>query len=179
MRVTDDLAARLKGFAPLYVNTQFNHPREITDESKTAVARLVDAGIPVANQAVLLAGVNDQPEIIEQLCRKLLTIRVRPYYLFLCDLWEGLDHLRTPLSTGIAIIEHLRGRLSGLGIPQLIADLPGGIGKVPVNPEYIVSTESGRTVLRAPGGQLAVYPDPSRSGKAQTVNSSLLRSPPR
>jgi lysine 2,3-aminomutase len=163
MRVTKRLARELKRFCPLYVNTQFNHPREITPESCEAVSRLVDAGIPVANQAVLLAGVNDRPETIEQLCRKLLAIRVRPYYLFLCDLWQGLEHLRTPLATGIAIMEHLRGRMSGMGIPQLVADLPGGIGKVPINPEYIVSTENGRTILRAPDGRLAVYPDPTAS----------------
>jgi lysine 2,3-aminomutase len=97
---------------------------------------------------------------VEQLSRALLRIRVRPYYLFLCDLWDGLDHFRTPIATGIDIMERLRGRLSGLGIPQLMVDLQGGIGKVPLLPNYIVSKENGYTVLRSPDGQIAHYPDP-------------------
>ncbi|MCP4675883.1 MAG: KamA family radical SAM protein [Deltaproteobacteria bacterium] len=160
MRITDELAFMLSRFHPLYVNTQFNHPREVTDEAREAAGRLVDAGIPVANQAVLLRGVNDNPRIMEELCRSLLRIRVRPYYLFLCDLWNGIEHLRTSIDVGIEIMEHLRGRLSGLGIPQLIADLSGGIGKVPVGPDYIISKDKEKTVLRAPDGRIAVYPSP-------------------
>ena len=160
MRITDNLVQALSRFKPLYINTQFNHPREVTKESSKAVARLVDAGIPVANQTVLLADINDRPDTIEELCRALLRIRVRPYYLFLCDLWSGIDHLRTTVEKAIAISEHLRGRLSGLGIPQLVADLPGGVGKVPVGRSYIVSSCGGRTVFRAPDGSLAAYPDP-------------------
>ncbi len=160
MRINAELAGMMARFQPLYVNTQFNHPREVTAEARAAVSELIDAGIPVANQAVLLRGVNDCAETIEDLCRALLRIRVRPYYLFLCDLWDGLEHLRTSLDMGISIMEHLRGRISGLGIPLLVADLPGGIGKVPVGPDYIVTREPDRTVLRAPNGQHAVYPDP-------------------
>ncbi len=160
MKITATLAALLRRFAPLYVNTQFNHVREVTEQAAQAVAHLVDGGIPVSNQSVLLRGVNHTPEDMEALCRALLRIRVRPYYVFLCDLWDGLDHLRTSISTGLAIMEHLRGRLSGLGIPQLMVDLQGGIGKVPLLPNYVVSQENGYTVLRSPDGQLARYPDP-------------------
>jgi lysine 2,3-aminomutase len=160
MKVTEELAALLRRFHPLYVNTQFNHVREVTEQAAEAVSHLVDAGIPVSNQSVLLNGVNHTPRDMEELCRALLRIRVRPYYLFLCDLWDGLDHFRTPISTGLAIMEHLRGRLSGLGIPQLMVDLLGGIGKVPLLPDYVVSKESGYTVLRSPNGQTAHYPDP-------------------
>lgn len=160
MRVTAALARMIAKFGPIYLNTQFNHPREITVEAKEAIRLLVDAGIPVANQAVLLAGINDSKIIIEELCRALFRIRVRPYYLFLCDLWDGLEHFRTPLDTGIEIIAHLRGRLSGLAIPELIADLPGGLGKVPLVPNYIEKRSGRFTHLRSPGGQTAVYPDP-------------------
>ncbi|MCP4600595.1 MAG: KamA family radical SAM protein [Proteobacteria bacterium] len=161
MRVTEELACTLAKFHPLYVNTQFNHPVEVTEEAGVAIARLVNAGIPVANQAVLLRGVNDRPEIIEDLCRALLRIRVRPYYLFLCDLWNGIEHFRTTIQTGLDIVDHLRGRLSGIGIPQLIVDLPGGIGKIPLGPDYVVSEEENRTVLRSPDGRLAAYPTPA------------------
>jgi lysine 2,3-aminomutase len=160
MRVTEGLAKLLSRYHPLYVNTQFNHVREVTEQAARAVSHLVDAGIPVSNQSVLLKGVNDTARDVEQLCRALLRIRVRPYYLFLCDLWDGLDHFRTTIATGIDIMERLRGRLSGLGIPQLMVDLQGGIGKVPLLPNYIVSKEKGYTVLRSPDGQIAHYPDP-------------------
>lgn len=159
MRVTASLADVLARFQPIYINTQFNHPREITPEAEAAVAHLVDQGIQVANQAVLLKGVNDAPGIIETLCRSLIRIRVRPYYLFMCDLWQGTGHFRTSIQTGIDIMAHLRGRLSGLAIPQLVADLPGGIGKIPLGPNHIVSREPGRTVLRAPNGDQVAYPD--------------------
>ena len=160
MRIGQTTAKHLARFHPLYVNTQFNHPREITPEASRAISHLVDAGIPVANQSVLLKGVNDNPATIEALCRGLLKIRVRPYYLFLCDLWPSLEHMRTTLDAGIAILAHLRGRLSGLGIPTLVADLPGGIGKIPLGPEYIVGRKKGATVLRSPDGQQVIYPDP-------------------
>jgi lysine 2,3-aminomutase len=160
MRIDAALAGALAARGPLYVSTQFDHPRELTTEAARAVAALVDAGIPVANQAVLLRGVNDDPAIIEELCRGLLRFRVRPYYLFVCDLVAGTAHLRTSLDRGIEIMAHLRGRLSGLGIPQLVVDLPGGLGKIPLCPEHVVRREPGRVVLRAPDGTLVDYPDP-------------------
>jgi lysine 2,3-aminomutase len=162
MRVSSSLARLLKEFQPLYVNTQFNHPREVTSAAREAVGYLIDEGIPVANQAVLLRGVNDDPLLIEELSRTLLRIRVRPYYLFVCDPWPGIEHLRTHLDTAVKIARHLRGRLSGLGIPQVVVDLPGGHGKVPVGSEYVIESGQGRTVFRAPNGELVVYPDPVR-----------------
>jgi len=160
MRVTAALARALAARGPLYVNTQFNHPRELTPDAVAAAGRLVDAGIPVANQAVLLAGVNDDAAVIEALCRRLLAARVRPYYLFSCDLVAGTEHFRVPLDRAFAILENLRGRIGGLGIPQLVVDLPGGLGKIPVGPSYVVERRPGVYVLRAPSGELVEYPDP-------------------
>lgn len=158
-RVTGALARKLAACGPLYVNTQFNHPRELAPEAVAAVGRLVDAGIPVANQAVLLAGVNDDPAVIEELCRRLLVARVRPYYLFACDLVAGAERFRVPLARAIAIMAHLRGRVGGLGIPTLVVDLPGGLGKVPIGPDYVVEARDGSYLLRAPNGELVEYPD--------------------
>jgi lysine 2,3-aminomutase len=160
MRITKDLAQLLAAHGPLYVVTQYNHPRELTAASAAALARLADAGIPLANQTVLLAGVNDDPAVIEDLCRRLLAQRVRPYYIFTCDLTAGTEHFRTPLATGIEIMDHLRGSLSGLAIPQLVLDLPGGKGKIPLGPDYVVRHEVGKVILRAPDGSEVPYPDP-------------------
>jgi lysine 2,3-aminomutase len=162
MRITPELTAVLARSGPLFLVTQFNHPREVTPESRTALSSLADAGIPLVSQSVLLAGVNDSPAVIEELCRLLLRERVRPYYLFMCDLVAGTEHFRTSLETGIGIMEHLRGRLSGLGIPQLVVDLPGGRGKIPIGPEYLVRREGDQVVLRAPDGAEIPYPDPPR-----------------
>ncbi|MCU0662568.1 MAG: KamA family radical SAM protein [Myxococcota bacterium] len=159
-RITPNLIKTLRRFGPLYVLTQFNHPREITSLSKIALGRLASAGLPVANQSVLLRGVNDDPEVMEELCRNLFGLRVRPYYLFLCDQWPGLEHLRTSFDAALAVSEHLRGRLSGLAIPQLVVDLPGGLGKVPVGPDYVVRREPGKVVLRAPSGERVEYLNP-------------------
>lgn len=159
-RITPSLARMLARFQPLFLNTHFNHPRELTPEALEALGRLADAGIPLGNQSVLLAGVNDRPEILAELFRKLLSARVRPYYLYQCDLTEGVEHLRTPLSRGIEIMEALRGRLSGLAIPTFVVDAPHGGGKIPVCPNYVVSLAPGRTVLRNYAGQMVAYPDP-------------------
>ncbi len=163
-RVTANLAKTLAKYAPIYVNTHFNHPRELTPEAVAALGKLADAGIPIGNQTVLLAGINDRPEIMAELFRKLLASRVKPYYLFQCDLTEGVEHLRTPLSKGIEIMEALRGRLSGLAIPTFVVDSPHGGGKVPISPVYVVSAAPNRTVLRNFAGQMMVYPDPVPSG---------------
>ena len=165
MRVTRALGRLLAARGPLYVNTQFNHPRELTKEALRAVSHLVDAGIPVGNQSVLLAGVNDREDVMEALLRGLLAARVRPYYLFSCDLVAGTEHFRVPLAHAFAIMKHLRGRLSGLGIPQLVVDLPGGLGKVPLGPSYLVSADAENCVLRAPNGELVDYPDASLRGR--------------
>ncbi len=160
MRITPSLVRTLTRYQPLFVNTHFNHPRELTPEAIEACGRLVDAGIPVGNQTVLLAGVNDRPEVLAELFRKLLATRVRPYYMFQCDLTEGVEHLRTPLARGIEIMESLRGRLSGLAIPTFVVDAPHGGGKIPLTPNYVVSHAPGRTVLRNYAGQMIAYPDP-------------------
>ena len=161
MRVTEELVAMLRGYHPLYVNTHFNHPVELTAEAAEACTRLADAGIPVGNQSVLLRGVNDDPQVLEALFRGLVRMRVRPYYLFQCDLVQGTEHFRTPLARGIEVMEYLRGRLSGLAIPLFVVDAPYGGGKIPVLPNYIVSVSPTHTVLRNFEGMLVTYPEPS------------------
>jgi lysine 2,3-aminomutase len=173
MRITDELVAMLRQFHPLYVNTHFNHPVEMTREAGAACARLADAGIPVGHQTVLLRGVNDDPRTMEELCRKLLKNRVRPYYIFQCDLVRGVEHFRTPLARGIEIMEYLRGRISGLGIPTFVVDAPHGGGKVPITPNYVVSMSPTHTVLRNFEGMLVAYPEPyAGCGKTGTPAES-------
>jgi lysine 2,3-aminomutase len=162
MRVDAELATMLRRYAPVYVNTHFNHPVELTPQAGAALATLADAGLPLGNQTVLLRGVNDSPATIEALCRALLRHRVRPYYLFQCDLVRGVEHFRTPLDTGLEIMRHLRGRLSGLGIPHFAVDTPRG-GKVELLPEVIVRRDRDYTVLRNPAGREIRYPEPRRT----------------
>jgi lysine 2,3-aminomutase len=159
-RITADLTALLRRYHPVWINTHFNHPREVTPDAAAACARLADAGIPLGNQTVLLRGVNDSPDTIEDLCRRLIRIRVRPYYLFQCDLVKGIEHFRTPLRRGVEIMEHLRGRISGYAIPTFVVDTPSGAGKVPVLPDYVVSSNGRETVFRTPDGGCAAYPEP-------------------
>ncbi|MFH1708379.1 MAG: KamA family radical SAM protein [Planctomycetota bacterium] len=160
MRITDELVAMLKKYHPVYVNTHFNHPAELTSAAAAACTRLADAGIPVGNQTVLLRGVNDSTEVLADLFRRLVRVRVRPYYLYQCDLVRGVEHFRTPLATGVAIMAGLRGRLSGLAIPTFVVDAPDGKGKIPVAPETIVSGDGEHTMLRNFEGQLVAYPEP-------------------
>jgi lysine 2,3-aminomutase len=160
MRITPELTAMLKKFQPLWINTHFNHPQELTPEAIAACGALVDAGIPMGNQTVLLRGVNDDAELMAQLCRGLLRSRVKPYYLFQCDLVRGVEHFRTPLTKGLEIMEYLRGRVSGLAIPTFVVDTPHGGGKVPLLPNYIVSTSPTHTVLRNFEGMMMSYPEP-------------------
>jgi len=160
MRVTDALAAMLRRYAPVYVVTHFNHPKEITPEAAEACERLVDHGVPVENQAVLMRRLNSSARIIKELSHELLKIRVRPYYLHQMDVAEGLEHLRTPLRTGVEILEQLRGHTSGLAVPHLAVDLPGGGGKVTLQPEYVVERREGETLLRNFQGKAYAYPEP-------------------
>lgn len=160
MRITDNLVNMLKKYHPLWINTHFNHPNEITPQAKEACAKLADAGIPLGNQTVLLAGVNDDARIIEQLCRGLIQMRVRPYYLYQCDLVRGVEHFRTSVRKGIEVMEYLRGRVSGIAIPSFVVDAPHGGGKIPVLPNYIVSMSPSHTVLRNYQGLLVNYPEP-------------------
>lgn len=160
VRIDRELAEMISRYHPVYVNTHFNHPAELTDEAIRACSILVDAGIPMGNQTVLLRGVNDSPQVLETLFRSLLRNRVRPYYLFQCDLVRGVEHFRTPLSKGIEIMEYLRGRLSGMAIPTFVVDAPNGGGKIPLLPNYIVSMSPTHTVLRNFEGLIVSYPEP-------------------
>lgn len=158
--ITDELVAILKKHHPLWINTQFNHPREITDSSKEALRKLADAGIPLGNQSVLLAGVNDCPRIMKKLVHKLVQKRVRPYYLYQCDLSEGLSHFRTPVGKGIEIMESLIGHTSGFAVPTYVIDAPGGGGKIPVMPIYLISWSANKVVLRNYEGVITSYKEP-------------------
>ncbi len=160
-RITPQLCEMLRTYHPLWVNTHFNHPREITPEAQTACAMLVDAGIPLGNQTVLLKNVNDCPYIMRDLVQKLVKMRVRPYYLYQCDLSEGIEHFRTPVSAGIEIIEMLRGHTSGLAVPTFVVDAPGGGGKIPVNPQYVISSSQDKLILRNYEGVICTYTEPS------------------
>ncbi len=161
-RVTEGLVRVLRKHHPLWINTHYNHPREITRSSEQAIAMLADAGIPLGNQSVLLAGVNDCPRIMKFLVQKLVKNRIRPYYLFQCDLSEGLAHFRTPIGKGIEIIESLVGHTSGLAVPTYVIDAPGGGGKIPVMPNYLISWSTNKVVLRNYEGMFSTYREPDR-----------------
>ncbi|MGI6359240.1 MAG: lysine 2,3-aminomutase [Bacillota bacterium] len=160
-RITPQLAQILRQHHPLYVNIHCNHPAEITPQAASACALLADAGIPLGSQTVLLRGINDCPQVMQQLMHKLLQIRVRPYYIYQCDLAQGISHFRTPISTGIQIIESLRGHTSGLAVPSYVVDAPGGGGKIPLQPQYLLSQSSHRAVLRNFEGTICTYTEPS------------------
>jgi lysine 2,3-aminomutase len=160
MRITDELVNMLSEYHPLWINTHFNHPNEITPESQEACAKLVNKGIPLGNQCVLLKNVNDDANTMIDLCRKLVKMRVRPYYMYQCDLVKGVEHFRTPVSKGIEIMEQLRGRVSGLGIPNFIIDSPQGKGKIPILPNYILDRDNKQTILRNYNNEIVSYPDP-------------------
>jgi len=176
MRITPGLCRMLKKYHPVWVNTHFNHPQEWSQASAEACARLVDAGVPLGNQTVLLKGINDDPRVMEVLMRTLVRGRVRPYYIFQCDLVHGAEHFRTPLSRGIEIMEYLRGRISGLAIPTFVVDAPGGGGKIPVNPNYIVSMSPTHTVLRNFEGMLIAYPEPGIEPRVEDISAPSVPS---
>lgn len=158
-RITPKLISLLKKYKPLWINTHFNHPQEVTREAIAACRKIIDAGIPMGNQTVLLKGVNDSPEIIESLCRALIKIPIKPYYLYQCDLVNGVEHFRTPLERGIDIMKHLRGRLSGIAIPTFVVDAPGGRGKIPVLPQYYLGREGNMHKFINYEGLPVEYPD--------------------
>jgi lysine 2,3-aminomutase len=163
MRIDDELCAMLRKHHPVFVNTHFNHAREITPESSAACQRLVDAGVPVGNQAVLLRGVNSSVRSLRALMRGLLRMRVRPYYLFQGDTVLGTDHLRIPVEVAMQLYEGLRGWMTGMGVPQLVLDAPGGGGKVPIMPSYIVDHSAERVLVRTYRGAVVEYPQPRQS----------------
>ena len=160
-RITPELCEMLKKYHPIWLNTHFNHPNEITAESTRACEMLANAGIPLGNQSVLLRGVNDCVHVMKHLVQGLVKIRVRPYYIYQCDLSMGLEHFRTPVSKGIEIIEGLRGHTSGYCVPTFVVDAPGGGGKTPVMPQYIISQAPGKVVLRNFEGVITTYTEPT------------------
>ncbi|MFZ5471143.1 MAG: KamA family radical SAM protein [Myxococcota bacterium] len=163
MRVTEALAKLLRRYAPLYVVTHFNHPKEVTPEARAACELFVDHGVPVENQAVLMRRVNSSARIIQELSHACLAMRVRPYYLHQMDVAQGLEHLRTPLSKGLEIIDSLRGHTSGLAVPHFAVDLPGGGGKVTLQPQYVLERGAHQTVFRNYKNERYVYPEPEET----------------
>ena len=156
-RITPELVSMLKKYSPMWISIHFNHPKEITKRCKIACDMLSDAGIPLGSQTVLLKGINDRPFIMKKLMHDLLQIRVRPYYIYQCDPVKGTQHFRTPVAVGINIIEKLRGHTSGYAVPIYVIDGPGGGGKIPIGPNYILSQAKGKYVLRNYKGKIYTY----------------------
>jgi lysine 2,3-aminomutase len=159
-RITPALVQMLQKYHPLWMSVHANHPKELTSEVRAALELLANHGVPLGNQSVLLRGVNDDVETYKSLVHKLLMCRVRPYYLYQCDLIQGSSHLRTSVARGVEIIEGLRGHTTGYGVPQFVVDAPGGGGKVPINPEYVLERNHARTVVRNYEGRVFEYPEP-------------------
>lgn len=160
-RITDDLVSMLRRYHPLWINVHVNHPREITPPAEVALARLADAGIPLGSQTVLLAGVNDCPSVMRALVHALVRNRVRPYYVYQCDLVQGAAHFRTPVTKGIQIMEALRGHTSGFAVPTFVIDAPEGGGKVPILPQYLLSMSDCHVVVRNYEGLVSTYAQPA------------------
>ncbi len=159
-RITENLCNILKKYHPVWLNTHFNHPLEITAEAKQACEMLANAGVPLGNQAVILAGINDSTHIMKKLMHELVKIRVRPYYIYQCDLSEGIGHFRAPVSKGLEIIEALRGHTSGYAVPTFVVDAPGGGGKIALQPNYLISQSQDKVILRNYEGVIVGYPEP-------------------
>jgi lysine 2,3-aminomutase len=160
-RITGGLVRMLKKYHPLMISIHFTHPKEITDRVKKACGELADGGIPLGSQTVLLKGINNKSQIMKKLVQELLKIRVRPYYIYQCDLAMGTEHFRTSVATGIQIIEKLRGHTTGYAVPTYVVDAPGGGGKIPVEPVYVVSKGKGKIVLKNYEGKVFEYPEPN------------------
>jgi lysine 2,3-aminomutase len=167
-RITPQLCAMLKKYHPLFISIHANHPRELTTEVREALGRLADAGVPLGNQSVLLKHVNDDADTLKALTHKLLMCRVRPYYLYQCDLITGSWHLRTSVRRGLEIMEKLRGHTTGYAVPQYVIDAPGGGGKVPINPGYVLSHNNDRVVIRNFEGRVFEYPEPNEGTPVTT-----------
>ncbi len=158
-RITEKLCSILKKYHPIYISIHFNHPKEITPEAKKACEMLANSGIPLGSQTVLLKGINDNPSTMMKLMHELLKIRVRPYYIYQCDIARGTAHFRTPISTGIKIIRLLRGFTTGYAVPSYVIDAPGGGGKIPINPDYVISRTRKSIILRNYEGKVFAYPE--------------------
>ena len=161
-RITDDFVSMVRKHRPVYIHTHFNHPVECTSEAFEACAKLADAGCPINNQMVLMKGINDDPQVVKRLNHLLLMMRVRPYYIFQCDMSQGISHFRTPIEVGIKLIENLRGHTSGMAVPHFVIDAPGGGGKIPVIPNYIKSIDKDKVVMRNYKNQEYIYPQPKK-----------------
>jgi lysine 2,3-aminomutase len=173
-RITPALCDMLRKYHPLFISIHSNHPRELTTEAREALGRLADAGIPLGNQSVLLRHVNDSPEVTKAHVQKLLMCRVKPYYIYQCDLIAGSAHLRASVGKGLEIMESLRGHTTGYAVPQYVIDAPGGGGKVPVNPDYVLSRNADRVVIRNYEGKIFEY---SEAAEAAPVNEPGLEVP--
>ena len=178
-RITPELCAMLKQFHPLFISIHSNHPRELTTEVRDALGRLADAGVPLGNQTVLLRQVNDSAEVMKALVQKLLMCRVKPYYIYQCDLIAGSAHLRASVAKGLEIMEKLRGHTTGYAVPTYVIDAPGGGGKVPVNPEYVLCRNAGRVLVRNYEGKIFEYPEapdgtPTVKAPAETSPSEFV-----
>src|SRR5271154_6641072 len=178
-RITPELGAMLKQFHPLFISVHTNHPRELTTEVRDALGRLADAGIPLGNQSVLLKHVNDDADLMKAHVQKLLMCRVKPYYLYQCDLISGSAHLRASVAKGLEIMEKLRGHTTGYAVPTYVIDAPGGGGKVPINPEYVLCRNAGRVLIRNFEGKVFEYPEsadgkPHRQPRRKIEESELV-----
>jgi len=184
-RITPKLCNMLKKYHPIYVNTHFNHPWEITDESSRACELLADNGVPVGNQMVIMKDINDDPAIVKELMQKLLKIRVRPYYMYMADETKGANHFRTSIETGMKIVEALRGHTSGLAIPHFVIDAPGGGGKIPLLPNYVLHMDEEKIILRNYNNEVYSYknyadknnPDGYKSNKKKKIKAVKKRVP--
>jgi len=160
MGITDELVSMLRKYQPIYFMTHFNHPYELTEHARAACARVADAGIPVFNQSVLLRKINSDPAIMKKLSHVLLKARVKPYYIYQCDLAEGIEHFRTSVAMGVETMEYLRGHTSGLAVPTYVIDAPGGGGKIPVMPNYLLTLSDDRAIVRNYRGLMSAYTNP-------------------
>lgn len=174
-RVTPKFCKMIKKYHPIYVNTHFNHPWECTPEAEKACSMLADAGCPVGNQAVLMKGVNDDPDVMLDLHRKLLKMRVRPYYIYQADLTRGTNHFRTPVRVGLDIMDKLRGHTSGLAIPYYVIDAPGGGGKIPLLPQYVLGRSGKDIILRNFKYEVYTYPDVEEGSEIHQVVETKYR----
>lgn len=177
MRITDHLIEVLQKYHPIWINTHFNHPQELTIEARDALTKLANAGIPLGNQSVLLRGINDCPVTMKKLVHELVKCRVRPYYLYQCDLSTGIEHFRTSVATGLEIIEMLRGHTSGFAVPTFVVDAPGGGGKIPLQPNYLISQSNDKVILRNYEGVISVYQEPEdKTSSCKTCTKVCPRS---
>ncbi|HWQ40757.1 MAG TPA: lysine 2,3-aminomutase [Desulfosporosinus sp.] len=177
MRITNNLIKVLQKYHPIWINTHFNHPQELTVEAREALSKLANAGIPLGNQSVLLKGINDCPVIMKELVHELVKCRLRPYYLYQCDLSSGIEHFRTSVSTGLEIIEMLRGHTSGFAVPTFVVDAPGGGGKIPLQPNYLISQSNDKVILRNYEGVISVYQEPEdKTSRCKTCSEPCASS---